>query len=235
MLTAITDLEAHVRTRESWHALAERVLAPARHAATGRIGLRPAPGGFATPEFAGTTVAVDGATLVVTTPSGPRRGAITTLGAAAALVGVPDGADTGVYTATTPADPAAVLPIDADAAAALASWFAFGGDVLGKWSAEQVAETPSEIQLWPEHFDLATDLGPDDARRANYGASPGDGGHPLPYLYVGPWQADADPFWNAGSYARLGYAELEAAEDPVARALGFFAAGHDLLATRGNS
>ncbi len=235
MLAAITDLDAYVSTREGWHTLAERVLAPARHAATGRIGLRAAPGGFATPEFDGTTVSVDGTDLVLVAPDGRRREAIGTLGAAAALAGVPDGADTGVYTATTPSDPAAEITVEPAAASALASWFAFGADVLGNWAAEHPDETPGDIQLWPEHFDLATDLGPDDARRANYGASPGDGGHQLPYLYVGPWQPDDDPFWNAGSYARLGYAELEAAEDPVARALGFFAEGHDLLARRSKS
>lgn len=26
----------------------------------------------------------------------------------------------------------------------------------------------------------------------NVGGSPGDEGHPLPYLYVGPWSVDAD-------------------------------------------
>ena len=70
-------------------------------------------------------------------------------------------------------------------------------------------DTPSEIQLWPEHFDLALDLGPESGR-ANFGASPGDGGHALPYLYVGPWNPNDDPFWNAGTYARLGYEELSA-------------------------
>ena len=38
------------------------------------------------------------------------------------------------------------------------------------------------VQLWPEHFDLATTID-----EVNYGGSPGDDGHPLPYLYVGPW------------------------------------------------
>lgn len=235
MPAAITDLDAHLRTRTAWHTLAERVLAPARHAATGRIGLRPAPGGFATPEFAGTTVAVDCATLVITSAAGTRREDVTTLGAAAAFAGVPDGADTGVYAATTPGDPGTPLTIDPAAAAALASWFAFGAEVLGTWAAEQRDDTPSEVQLWPEHFDLATDLGPDDARRANYGASPGDGGHQLPYLYVGPWRPDDDPFWNAGSFARLGHLDLERATDPIARALEFFAAGHARLSRRGKS
>src|SRR3954470_6306012 len=99
MLTPVTDLDAHLRTRTAWHTLAERVLAPARHAASGRIGLRPAPGGFATPEFGtGCTIAVDGTELVVTDGSTSRRVPITTLGAAAALVGVAPDADTGVYT-----------------------------------------------------------------------------------------------------------------------------------------
>ena len=35
-------------TREAWHRLAEHVLAAAQYAATGDIGLVPAPGGFAT-------------------------------------------------------------------------------------------------------------------------------------------------------------------------------------------
>jgi hypothetical protein len=233
MLPAINDIDAHVRTREAWHTVAERVLAPARYAATGRIGLRAAPGGFATPACAGTTMAVDGTTLVVTAAAGTAREPLTTLGAAAALVGVAPGADTGVYDATTPADPDALLTVDPGAAATLATWFAFGHDVLTRWHDAHAAESPSEIQLWPEHFDLATDLGPDDTRRANYGVSPGDAGHPLPYVYVGPWQPDDDPFWNAGSYARLGYPDLVAAPDPTARALAFLAAGHDLLTRRG--
>jgi hypothetical protein len=46
--------------------------------------------------------------------------------------------------------------------------------------------------LWPEHFDLA--VGVDEV---NYGVSPGDAGHPLPYAYVGPWEPREGPFWNA--------------------------------------
>ena len=45
----------------------------------------------------------------------------------------------------------------------------------------------SSSQLWPEHFDLACEIGDADAgTRANYGASPGDAAIPEPYLYVGP-------------------------------------------------
>ena len=34
------NVDALVRTRNAWHVLAEHVLAPARHRATGKIGLR---------------------------------------------------------------------------------------------------------------------------------------------------------------------------------------------------
>ena len=81
------------------------------------------------------------------------------------------------------------------------------------------------MQLWPEHFDLGTDLGPDDDRRANYGASPGDADHPLPYLYVGPWVTNDDPFWNVGSYARLSYGALCGRDDPESGAADFFGRG----------
>jgi hypothetical protein len=226
MLQPITDLPAYVAARTSWHTVAERVLAPALHAATGHIGLRAAPGGIATQEFGGGRVAIAGTELVVTTGGDERRSPLTTLGAAAALAGVPVGADTGVYTATTRPDAATEVAVDAELARALAEWFAFGDTVLRTWAAAHPDESPTEVQLWPEHFDLGTDLGPDDARRANYGASPGDDAHPLPYLYVGPWTASDDPFWDAGSYARLGYEALAGAAEPEAAAAEFFGRGH---------
>ena len=124
--------------------------------------------------------------------------------------------------------------VDPAAAHALGEWFAFGQRVLGAWRGAYAKETPTEIQLWPEHFDLGLDLGPDDGR-ANYGALPGDDAHPLPYLYVGAWNSDDDPFWNAGTFARLGYPALAAAVDPDAAALDFFAAGHTVSTRSRNS
>ena len=208
MLSAITDPDHFVTTRVSWHTLAERVLAPARAAATGRIGLRPTAGGITTGPFgADRTLSVVDTDLLVIDGTVTRRSVITTLGEAAAFAGTDPAATTGVFVATTPADPDAPLPVDPAAAAALAEWFAFGARVLGTWRAEHADETPSEIQLWPEHFDLGLDLGP-EGRRANYGASPGDGASALPYLYVGPWEPSDDPFWTEGTYAALGYDAL---------------------------
>jgi len=235
MLIALDDVDSWIRTRTAWHTLAERVLAPARHAASGRIGLRAAPGGFATPEFgAGRSVAVDGSELVVRDGVTVARRPLTTLGDAAAFAGVAPDADTGVYTPTTPADPATDVTVDPALATALATWIAFGDRALRTWVAECPDDTPSEIQLWPEHFDLGTDLGPASGR-ANFGASPGDAGHQRPYLYVGPWEADDDPFWDAGAYARLPYEELVGASDPDAAAIAFFRAGYAVAVRPANS
>ena len=230
MLSTVDDLDAYLATRTSWHTLAERVLAPARHRATGRIGLRPAPGGFATPPF--TTpeaprriLSVVGNELVNTTANGSARHTIVNLGDAAAFADVDPTAPTGGYTPTTSSEITAALPIDPLAATALADWFEFGHLVLTGWSATHPTTGPSLIQLWPEHFDVALDLGPETGR-ANYGASPGDASHELPYLYVGPWVATDDPFWQGGAYAALEYDELLSAPDPVTRALDFFARGY---------
>ena len=232
MLAPITDVDAFVTTRGTWHTLAERVLAPARHRDSGRIGLRAAPRGFATPSFgAGRVLAVSGAELLITDGDATTPQPITTLGAAAAAVGIEPDAETGVYTATTPSDPDAVLNVDTTSANQLGDWITFGDRLLQQWRLEHADATPTEIQLWPEHFDLALDLGTEDGR-ANYGASPGDADHPLPYVYVGPWNPTDDPFWNAGSYARLGYEDLAEAPDPDAVALAFFARGYEVASAQ---
>jgi hypothetical protein len=225
-LRAPDDPDRLVRTRTAWHTLAERVVAPVRRRATGRIGLVPAPGGFGTgPLPSGPEVRVDGPDLV----HGERREPVTTLGAAAGFVGLDRPGEPEVYAPLTPDDPATPLPVDAADAELLAEWFSFGATVLDEW-VRATAEPPSETWLWPEHFDLALSLGA-EPHRANYGASPGDGGTPEPYLYVGPWEVhpaesgEPDEFWDAGTYARLHLRDLVTVADPVGRALEFFAAG----------
>lgn len=218
------DPDRLVRTRTAWHTLAERVVAPVRRRATGRIGLVPAPGGFATgPLPSGPEVRVDGPDLV----HGDRRRRVATLGDAADFVGLGAPAEPEVYPPLTPADPATPLPVDPRDAELLAGWFAFGAEVLDAW-VRTVPDPPSETWLWPEHFDLALSVG-EEPHRANYGASPGDDGTPEPYLYVGPWvvRDEPDEFWDAGSYARLRLRDLVGTSDPVGRALEFFAAGRE--------
>ena len=99
------------------------------------------------------------------------------------------------------------------------SWFALGNEALQQLVAMEADAEPSEIQLWPEHFDIATTIA-----RVNYGASPGDAEHPEPYLYVGPWEPRKGPFWNEPFGASLPCMEVP----DVAAAVDFFLAGRDL-------
>jgi hypothetical protein len=123
--------------------------------------------------------------------------------------------------------------LDGACAAALADWFAFGTVALATLLDSRPGLDPAPIRLWPEHFDVATELG-DEAggARANYGASPGDEDHPEPYLYVGPWdQSVSGPLWDARGFtgAELAYADLLAADDQLATATGFFLPRVDAL------
>ncbi len=213
---------AYPDTRVTLHALAERVVAPVRHAANGKIGLRYTYRGFGTPFFGDRQVRVEDGDVI----DGDRRLRPATLRQAAELVGVPVGADTGVYTPTTPDDPDAPLPIDLAAARAVGDWFGFCASLLEQLRAEADADrdSPSRVQLWPEHFDLAVDLGPDGAR-ANFGGSPGDALHPEPYLYIGPWASREGPFWNEPFGASLSYAAILGGTDP----LEFLRHGKELL------
>lgn len=70
-----------------------------------------------------------------------------------------------------------------------------------------------------------------ESGRANFGASPGDAGHPLPYVYVGPWTPNDDPFWNVGTFARLSDDTVRISADSAAAILAFFAHGY-AVATR---
>jgi hypothetical protein len=82
------------------------------------------------------------------------------------------------------------------------------------------------VQLWPEHFDVAVELGNEQAeRRAACGGSPSDEGHGEPYLYVAPWTARPEgDLWQASGFpgAEMSYAELLAAQDQRGAALEFF-------------
>jgi hypothetical protein len=211
-----------VGTRLALHRLAERVLSPARAQANGKIGLRFTRGGVGTPFFGDDVqLRVEGAQLVVQTRAGEQRSPITTLAAAADAVG-----------RTLLPDALAVddepLDVDPTAGAFLGDWFGFGASVLEQLRAEAAADERSRVQLWPEHFDIAVELGAEAAgARAAYGASPGDADHPEPYLYVAPWTAPApSDLWQASGFtgAELPFADLLAAEDQRAAALRFFRA-----------
>ena len=224
-------------TRSALQSIAEHVLAPTLFAANGHIGLRATPRGFGTPVFATRAVhrqaRVDGVDLVVADDGRERRTPLTTVGAAAEQLGIEAGAPAEVYTASTPLDLDRLLDLDTAAAATLARFFATADAALGSFlgddrskratgSAASADQSP-QVQLWPEHFDLATTLG-----EVNYGGSPGDAEHPLPYLYVGPWSppTSTDPYWNEPFGASMSLAADATAEV----ALAFFREGAERLA-----
>jgi hypothetical protein len=194
------------------HRVAEQIVAPARKP-DNEIALEATPGGFGTPPFdhdgVRQQVRVDGAELVHAVGAKERRAALTSLEHARRLLA-----------GLVPGPPLSDEPLDVDpqAAARLADWYAFAAAVL-----DAIADpTASPVRLWPEHFDIAIEMGEE---RANYGFSPGDAEHPEPYAYVGPWTAEVSgPLWQATGFrgAELTYAELLAAGDQQAAALEFF-------------
>ncbi len=91
------------------------------------------------------------------------------------------------------------------------------------------------LQIWPEHFDAALDLAVSPDVRVNLGGSPGDDGHPEPYLYVGPWTSDRPgdaAFWNAPFGAVLGHDVVAGSDDPLRTACSFFERGIEQLRAR---
>ena len=123
-------------TRTELHRVAEEVLGPAREKVTGRFGLRALPGGFGTPPF----------------------GEVMQMHVDGTDLVIRDGDSVR----REPID-----NVDAEAAAALAAWFAFAAGVLEELRAETGLEhQPTPPQLWPEHFDVAIELGLEAGGRA---------------------------------------------------------------------
>jgi hypothetical protein len=201
--------------------VAERVIAPARQRANGKIGLRWTLGGFGTPFFgADAQIRVDGVELVIDTPPGQRRQPLSTVRDSAAAIGF------DLVGADERRD-ASPLEIDAAASRFVGDWFGFVTSVLEQLRAEAPPEwEASRVQIWPEHFDAAVEIGNEQAeQRAGLGGSPGDAAHPEPYLYVAPWTArPTGELWQASGFAgaELPYSELLAATDQRAAALEFF-------------
>jgi hypothetical protein len=116
--------------------------------------------------------------------------------------------------------------VDETAARVLGDFYGFACSVLEQLRADESEADSTLVLLWPEHFDIAMELGDEAAgKRANFGASPGDENHDEPYLYVGPSNPDlasGEP-WNATGFrgAELHYSELLAAEDQRRTALDF--------------
>jgi hypothetical protein len=198
-------------TRDGLHALACYVVAPARKARTGRIGLTASGDGIATPPFEdgsrivvrGNTVAADPGEAIV----------ITTLRAASTFLGVELTADPGVGRDLPPFEPDAALQVDAEASLFLGQWYGLAQSVLDQLAGRlgDRAATISDATLWPEHFDLAVAVELVGGAGVNVGFSPGDGFVDEPYVYVGPHDMSAvhGDYWNAGFGAYLPYSAMD--------------------------
>lgn len=198
------DEHAVVATRRSLHAVAERLLAGPQYRAHGEIRLQVTPGGIG--QFVG-PLRVEGTDIVGASGRIRLRGRI---GDIAAALGVEAGEPANVYSEHAQFGTDDELTVDPAAAGLLLDWFARGDGAMRRFA-------PSEEPiLWPEHFDLGISLD-----EVNYGVSPGDGGHPLPYAYVGPWTPREGEFWNASFGADRPAHQLPDTDAVVA----FFAAG----------
>ncbi len=236
----LPDLPAgYTATREALHQIAFFAMSPARYAAVGRMGLRPTPGGFGTPEFGDVVARVEGDTLVYEKAGTSASRTISTIRDAARFFGVE-------YQITwfdsfrdplRPADADVMLAIEESAVRSIGHLFDFGFDVLAKLGAQGVEDDDvSEVQLWPEHFDCAVEMGVESAgRRASYGLSPGDDHHDQPYLYVSAWgEIDrSNLYWNDNAFngSSLDYPSLLESDDPTDRALDFLFQGYGILHT----
>ena len=227
-----------VETRLGLHRLAAYVIAPVRHQANGKFGLRWTLGGFGTPFFGDNRqVRVQGNRLVDQRAGQATSIPITTLQAAA------DFLDTEIDTETaaehdSPAvgDVNADLAIDANASAFLGGWYGMAFAALEQVRADDNSIDGSRPQLWPGHFDPAIEVGDQD-HRGSYGASPGDDTIAEPYLYVSIWYPDRlaldsdNPAFNAPSFTGsvLKLADFPPG-DSVDAAASFFASIRDLIA-----
>ena len=199
------DEHAVVATRHSLHAVAERLLAGPQYREQRRD---PAAGDAGRLRAVRRAAAGRGGRDRRCRARGFRCAAA--IGDLAAALGVEAGEPADLYAEHAEFGADDELAVDPAAAALLLDWFARGDQAMRRFA-------PSEEPiLWPEHFDLGIALD-----EVNYGVSPGDSGHPLPYAYVGPWTPREGEFWNA-SFGAVRTAEQLPDADAVA---AFFAAG----------
>ncbi len=191
----------------SWHGLAELLLAGPQYRRSGTIRLRVTPAGFAT--VAAPDVQAEADALVVDGRRIPYAGQ--TFAQLAAAAGLDVGAPEGLYKDGSGAT--ADDPVVTTGAATVLGALATGDAALRRFAPDQ---TPV---LWPEHFDVGISLD-----EVNYGVSTGDSAIAEPYAYVGPWDTQTPregDFWNVS----FGAARPLSALGDAAAVAAFFAEG----------
>jgi hypothetical protein len=205
------DEAKYRETRLALHAAGELLIAGPQYRMFGTIRLRSVLGGFGGVRW---PVSVVGTELVSAAGRIPLEG---TYREVAVQAGFEPEVPAEVYKDTTGVDSDDLIRVDAEAAAVIADWFAFGNSALRCLAPDATAV------LWPEHFDLSNTL-----NEVNYGVSPGDDAHPGPYAYVGPWTPRRGEFWNAPFGALLPREEVSVEADLLA----FFEEGRARAAQR---
>lgn len=193
--------DAYTRTRHSLHGLAELVLAGPRYRQGGSIKLRVQREGIRTRDEP--VVAVSGSALVTADVRVDVDGL--TFAQAAARIGLEASRLDDVYSDGAKVSPDETIHLDPGSVRQLEHALALGDQALRRFT-----EAADPI-LWPEHFDVAIDIG-----EVTYGVSPGDSYLDRPYAYVarpGPFTGE---FWNAPFGAARRLAELGDADGIVA-------------------
>ncbi len=201
------------------------------------MGLAHQDGGFGTPEFGGKVLKVIGDQLVVSDESGSDSHTLSTVRTAIEFLGH-EYEEEWFGDFRDPLDPLHPdddLQIDPESTRVLGEWFGFAWLLLGELRKHGADDDDiTQVQIWPEHFDAAIEMGSLEAgRRASYGASPGDEAHPKPYVYVSSWgKIDrSNPYWNDHAFngSSMSYEELSATEDPIRAGLAFLLEGYRIL------
>ena len=204
--------DRYVTTRRQLRGIAESFIAVPQYRSAETIRLAVRPDGFTGVSI---PVAVHGTELVWGDAGAPLTG---TVGALAAATGLDVGPPDGVYQIVEPLTADTVLDVDPECAELVHRSLYAGGFALKSAIQDQ------HPVLWPEHFDVAV-----TEDEVNYGVSPGDDFHPLPYAYVGPWTSRIGPFWNAPFGAFLTLDPGHDVDGLAADAIAFFERGRSEL------
>lgn len=190
--------------RRGLHAVAELLLAGPQWRTSGTIRLTVTEEGFATtrPPAPGIDRLTVRGGAVIREPGGPVVPLAGPVGDLAATLGVTPGAPVGVYPDAGAQAPE-VLDLPPIGVDVVLRALILGNQALRALTAAVGSSPGPEPVLWPEHFDLGFSLD-----EVNFGVSPGDAGHPLPYAYVGPWATRRGAFWNEPFGAARGLDEL---------------------------
>jgi hypothetical protein len=159
-------------------------------------------------------VAVNGSTLVTADIRVDVDGL--TFRQAAARIGLQASRLDDVYGDGPRVSPDEAIRLDPDAVRQVVHALALGDQALRRF------DGTADPILWPEHFDVAIDIG-----EVAYGVSPGDGYVDRPYAYVSRPGRFTGEFWNAPFGAARRLTELEGAEGIVA----FFRQGAEAMGT----